>query len=166
MAGPGRLGSRNQKESAITRVVNSVFGFVKMAEFEILFVLFFVIAFLIFKDLKYSPDQHQGGELQTSNHSSPSNISTSHAAKCANSKPTVPPPTLSIDQCFTLVWKRQSVGKMKLNTDAAILGNEKKLGLGAKLCDHEAMVLVLVVWPSSSNFAPDVSETLFHSQRD
>ncbi|KAM6568374.1 hypothetical protein CsatB_016359 [Cannabis sativa] len=55
---------------------------------------------------------------------------------------------------------------MKLNTDAAILENEKKLGLGAKLCDHEAMVLVLVVWPSSSNLAPDVSETFFHSQRD
>ncbi|KAM6568373.1 hypothetical protein CsatB_016358 [Cannabis sativa] len=59
MAGPGRLGSRNQKESAITRVVNSVFGFVKMAEFEILFVLFFVIAFLIFKDLTSRPEYNQ-----------------------------------------------------------------------------------------------------------
>uniref|UniRef100_A0A803P6V0 Uncharacterized protein n=1 Tax=Cannabis sativa TaxID=3483 RepID=A0A803P6V0_CANSA len=127
MAGPGRLGSRNQKESAITRVVNSVFGFVKMAEFEILFVLFFVIAFLIFKDL------------------------------LANNVPSyfVDTPTF-----------HPSVGTVKLNTDAAILGNEKKLGLGAKLCDHEAMVLVLVVWPSSLNLAPDVSEILFHSQRD
>ncbi|CAB4302375.1 unnamed protein product [Prunus armeniaca] len=46
-----RVGSRNSNESALTRWVQSVFGFVKFAEFEILFVLFFVIAFLVFKDL-------------------------------------------------------------------------------------------------------------------
>lgn len=46
-----RVGSRNSNESALTRWVRSVFGFVKFAEFEILFVLFFVIAFLVFKDL-------------------------------------------------------------------------------------------------------------------
>ncbi|XP_062107710.1 uncharacterized protein LOC133818691 [Humulus lupulus] len=63
MAGPGRgvgrVGSGNRKESAMSRVVNSVFGFVRMAEFEILFVLFFVIAFLIFKDLTSRPEYNQ-----------------------------------------------------------------------------------------------------------
>lgn len=39
------------RESALTRAVNSVFAFVRLAEFEILFFLFFFIAFLIFKDL-------------------------------------------------------------------------------------------------------------------
>ncbi|TQD78019.1 hypothetical protein C1H46_036415 [Malus baccata] len=46
-----RVGSRNSNESALTRGVKSVFRFVRFAEFEILFVLFFVIAFIIFKDL-------------------------------------------------------------------------------------------------------------------
>lgn len=39
------------RESALTRAVNSVFVFFRFAEFEILFFLFFLIAFLIFKDL-------------------------------------------------------------------------------------------------------------------
>lgn len=39
------------RESALTRAVNSVFAFFRLAEFEILFFLFFLIAFLIFKDL-------------------------------------------------------------------------------------------------------------------
>ena len=34
-----------------TKAVNSVFAFVRLAEFEILVVLFFIVAFLIFKDL-------------------------------------------------------------------------------------------------------------------
>ncbi|KAF4356726.1 hypothetical protein F8388_010948 [Cannabis sativa] len=169
MAGPGRLGSRNQKESAITRVVNSVFGFVKMAEFEILFVLFFVIAFLIFKDL------FQIGLVEET---------FSETSRPEYNQLLVKKPEGGIQEGKTLWFPQHqlannvpsyfvdtptfhpSVGTVKLNTDAAILGNEKKLGLGAKLCDHEAMVLVLVVWPSSLNLAPDVSEILFHSQRD
>ncbi|KAF3616200.1 hypothetical protein FXO37_35167 [Capsicum annuum] len=37
--------------SILTRAVESVFDFVRFAEFEILFVLFFVAAYVIFKDL-------------------------------------------------------------------------------------------------------------------
>lgn len=46
-----RAGGRAGKESMLTRAVNAVFRLVKFAEFEILFFLFFVIAFIIFKDL-------------------------------------------------------------------------------------------------------------------
>ncbi|KAG8390750.1 hypothetical protein BUALT_Bualt01G0116000 [Buddleja alternifolia] len=42
--------------SLLTRAVNSVFNFVRFAEFEILFVLFFLVAFLIFKDLTSRPE--------------------------------------------------------------------------------------------------------------
>jgi hypothetical protein len=42
---------REKEESAMTRAVNSVFNFVRFAEFEILFFLFFFIAFILFKDL-------------------------------------------------------------------------------------------------------------------
>ncbi|KAJ0466418.1 hypothetical protein HanRHA438_Chr14g0630731 [Helianthus annuus] len=42
---------RRDDESEPTRAVDSVFRFVRFAEFEILFILFFVIAFIIFKDL-------------------------------------------------------------------------------------------------------------------
>ncbi|KAG8048030.1 hypothetical protein GUJ93_ZPchr0008g13532 [Zizania palustris] len=35
----------------LTRAVDKVFRFVRLAEFEILFVLFFLIAFVLFKDL-------------------------------------------------------------------------------------------------------------------
>ncbi|KAL7148479.1 hypothetical protein ABFS83_06G180900 [Erythranthe nasuta] len=42
--------------SFLTRGVNSVFTFVRFAEFEILFVLFFLVAFLIFKDLTSRPE--------------------------------------------------------------------------------------------------------------
>ncbi|EXB86770.1 hypothetical protein L484_007794 [Morus notabilis] len=62
MAGAGRAESRNRRErdeSAVTRAVNSVFRFVRLAEFEILFVLFFLIAFLIFKDLTSRPEYNQ-----------------------------------------------------------------------------------------------------------
>ncbi|KAF5811048.1 putative DnaJ domain, Chaperone J-domain superfamily [Helianthus annuus] len=44
---------RRDDESVLTRVVDSVFRFVRFAEFEILFILFFVITFTIFKDLLY-----------------------------------------------------------------------------------------------------------------
>ncbi|KAM0031169.1 hypothetical protein Hdeb2414_s0017g00505671 [Helianthus debilis subsp. tardiflorus] len=42
---------RRDDESVLTRAVDSVFRFVRFAEFEILYILFFVIAFIIFKDL-------------------------------------------------------------------------------------------------------------------
>ncbi|MFS8015321.1 hypothetical protein Hanom_Chr15g01354991 [Helianthus anomalus] len=42
---------RRDDESVPTRAVDSMFWFVRFAEFEILFILFFVIAFIIFKDL-------------------------------------------------------------------------------------------------------------------
>lgn len=49
----GRGGGRRDDDSPslLTRAVNSIFAFVKLAEFEILFILFFLIAFIIFKDL-------------------------------------------------------------------------------------------------------------------
>ncbi|KAG5540859.1 hypothetical protein RHGRI_020933 [Rhododendron griersonianum] len=50
---------RNQNESLLTRSVTSVFNFVQFAEFEILFVLFFVVAFIIFKDLTATPEYNQ-----------------------------------------------------------------------------------------------------------
>ncbi|KAL5715992.1 hypothetical protein ACHQM5_017739 [Ranunculus cassubicifolius] len=54
-----RQGFPNRTESALTRSVNSVFAFVRLAEFEILFVLFFAIAYLIFKDLTSRPEYNQ-----------------------------------------------------------------------------------------------------------
>ncbi|KAM7524353.1 hypothetical protein LguiA_014255 [Lonicera macranthoides] len=54
---PGRKGEED--ESLLTRFVKSVFALVRFAEFEILFVLFFVIAFLIFKDLTARPEYNQ-----------------------------------------------------------------------------------------------------------
>ncbi|KAF3577782.1 hypothetical protein DY000_02033263 [Brassica cretica] len=38
-------------DSILTRFVDSVFSVFRLAEFEILFVLFFIIAYVIFKDL-------------------------------------------------------------------------------------------------------------------
>ncbi|OVA01668.1 hypothetical protein BVC80_9073g109 [Macleaya cordata] len=52
---PGRVGAPRRSESALTRAVNAVFAFFRLAEFEILFVLFFLVAFLIFKDLVSHP---------------------------------------------------------------------------------------------------------------
>lgn len=46
-----RLNRRGEEGSLMTRIVSGVFEFVRMAEFEIMFFLFFFIAFLIFKDL-------------------------------------------------------------------------------------------------------------------
>ncbi|URD75830.1 hypothetical protein MUK42_33719 [Musa troglodytarum] len=48
------------RESLLTRAVSSVFAFVRLAEFEILFFLFFFVAFIIFKDLgKTHSRRHQ-----------------------------------------------------------------------------------------------------------
>ncbi|KAL3650124.1 hypothetical protein CASFOL_006527 [Castilleja foliolosa] len=48
--------SSSSTPSLLTRGVNSVFEFVRFAEFEILFVLFFLIAFILFKDLTSRPE--------------------------------------------------------------------------------------------------------------
>ncbi|XAR64884.1 hypothetical protein NMG60_11008770 [Bertholletia excelsa] len=50
---------KRNDQSFLTRAVNSVFAFVRLAEFEILFVLFFLVAFLIFKDLTARPEYNQ-----------------------------------------------------------------------------------------------------------
>ncbi|KAE9460917.1 hypothetical protein C3L33_07179, partial [Rhododendron williamsianum] len=50
---------RNRNELLLTQSVTSVFNFVRFAEFEILFVLFFVVAFIIFKDLTARPEYNQ-----------------------------------------------------------------------------------------------------------
>ncbi|KAK9086085.1 hypothetical protein Sjap_026496 [Stephania japonica] len=55
----GRPAVANRNESTLTRCVNAVFAFVRMAEFEILFFLFFFIAFIIFKDLTSRPEYNQ-----------------------------------------------------------------------------------------------------------
>ncbi|KZV35103.1 hypothetical protein F511_04408 [Dorcoceras hygrometricum] len=55
----GHNSSSSDQPSLLTRVVNSVFAFVRLAEFEILFVLFFLIAYLLFKDLTSRPEYNQ-----------------------------------------------------------------------------------------------------------
>ncbi|XP_047327927.1 uncharacterized protein LOC124931493 [Impatiens glandulifera] len=52
-------GGRDRKDSLLTRIVTSVFSFVRFSEFEILFVLFLFVAFLIFKDLTARPEYNQ-----------------------------------------------------------------------------------------------------------
>ena len=49
--GEGAYRHEVRRGSLLTRAVNAVFAFVRMAEFEIVFVLFLLVAFLIFKDL-------------------------------------------------------------------------------------------------------------------
>ncbi|KAF7831185.1 GRIP and coiled-coil domain-containing protein [Senna tora] len=49
----------NRRESALTRAVGSVFAFVRLAEFEILFFFFFVIAYVLFKDITSRPEYNQ-----------------------------------------------------------------------------------------------------------
>lgn len=49
--GDGDRRNADRRGSPLTRAVNGVFAFVRLAEFEILFLLFFLIAFLLFKDL-------------------------------------------------------------------------------------------------------------------
>uniref|UniRef100_A0A7N1A356 GRIP/coiled-coil protein n=1 Tax=Kalanchoe fedtschenkoi TaxID=63787 RepID=A0A7N1A356_KALFE len=55
----GNRSGRNANESGLTKVVNAVFAFVRFAEFEILFVLFFLVTFLVFKDLTSRPEYNQ-----------------------------------------------------------------------------------------------------------
>ncbi|KAF0898202.1 hypothetical protein E2562_001840 [Oryza meyeriana var. granulata] len=50
----GRGGGRGEP-GLLTRAVDKVFRFVRLAEFEILFVLFFLIVFILFKDLMSRP---------------------------------------------------------------------------------------------------------------
>nr|BAJ98575.1 predicted protein [Hordeum vulgare subsp. vulgare] len=52
-------GGGRRDPGLLTRVVDKVFRFVRLAEFEILFVLFFLIAFILFKDLMSRPDYNQ-----------------------------------------------------------------------------------------------------------
>jgi hypothetical protein len=47
----GGGGGGRRDPGLMTRAVDKVFRFVRLAEFEILFVLFFLIAFILFKDL-------------------------------------------------------------------------------------------------------------------
>ncbi|KAL9425716.1 hypothetical protein AB3S75_032640 [Citrus x aurantiifolia] len=54
-----RAGTRNKNESAFSRAVSAVFAFVRLAEFEILFFLFLVITFIVFKDLISRPEYNQ-----------------------------------------------------------------------------------------------------------
>lgn len=51
--------SRNGSESSGGGFLKAAFRFLKMAEFEILFVLFFVVAFIVFKDLTSRPEYNQ-----------------------------------------------------------------------------------------------------------
>jgi hypothetical protein len=46
-----RRGWGREDPGLLTRAVDKVFRFVRLAEFEIFFVLFFLIAFILFKDL-------------------------------------------------------------------------------------------------------------------
>ena len=48
-----------RNESALTRVMNNVFDFVRFAEFEIFFILLFLIAFFFFKNLTSRPEYNQ-----------------------------------------------------------------------------------------------------------
>ncbi|CAL4999888.1 unnamed protein product [Urochloa decumbens] len=52
-------GRRGDEPGLLTRAVDRVFRFVRLAEFEILFVLFFLVAFLLFKDLMSRPEYNQ-----------------------------------------------------------------------------------------------------------
>ncbi|XP_003574812.1 uncharacterized protein LOC100840751 [Brachypodium distachyon] len=51
----GGGGGGRPEPGLMTRAVDKVFRFFRLAEFEILFVLFFLIAFLFFKDLMSRP---------------------------------------------------------------------------------------------------------------
>ncbi|BBN02685.1 hypothetical protein Mp_2g17220 [Marchantia polymorpha subsp. ruderalis] len=61
-----RKSQQGPTPSLLTRAVESVFWFVRLAEFEILFVLFFVIVFLLFKDLTQQNLIHV--RMETSTH--------------------------------------------------------------------------------------------------
>ncbi|KAL0541529.1 hypothetical protein IC582_021581 [Cucumis melo] len=51
--------SRNGSDSSGGGFLKATFRFLKMAEFEILFVLFFIVAFIVFKDLTSRPEYNQ-----------------------------------------------------------------------------------------------------------
>ncbi|AQK51421.1 hypothetical protein Zm00014a_018225 [Zea mays] len=55
-AGAGR---RADDPGLLKRAFDRVFRFVRLAEFEIFFVLFFLIAFFLFKDLMARPQYNQ-----------------------------------------------------------------------------------------------------------
>ncbi|XP_074310705.1 uncharacterized protein LOC141646699 [Silene latifolia] len=57
--GGSRRQQQQQQQSWLSTLVDSIFSFVRAAEFEILFVVFFLIAFLIFKDLTSRPEYNQ-----------------------------------------------------------------------------------------------------------
>ncbi|OMO92436.1 hypothetical protein CCACVL1_06854 [Corchorus capsularis] len=57
--GTGRDIGKGRKGWTLTDAVNGVFELFRLAEFEILFFLFFIIAFLIFKDLTSRPEYNQ-----------------------------------------------------------------------------------------------------------
>ncbi|XP_065874567.1 uncharacterized protein [Euphorbia lathyris] len=50
---------RRRDDSLLTRMVNAIFRFVRYAEFEMLFVFFFISAFFLFKDLTSRPEYNQ-----------------------------------------------------------------------------------------------------------
>ncbi|XP_004500426.1 uncharacterized protein [Cicer arietinum] len=52
-----RVETRN--ESILTRIVEAIFAFVRHAEFEIFFFLFFFIAYILFKDITSRPEYNQ-----------------------------------------------------------------------------------------------------------
>ncbi|XP_050237963.1 uncharacterized protein LOC126687444 [Mercurialis annua] len=52
-------GNRRRDEPLMTRMVNSVFAFVNYAEFELLFLFFFLVAFIMFKDITSRPEYNQ-----------------------------------------------------------------------------------------------------------
>ncbi|GJN15652.1 hypothetical protein PR202_gb02586 [Eleusine coracana subsp. coracana] len=53
------MGRRREDPGLLTRAVDKVFRFVRFAEFEIFFVLFFIIAFILFKNLVSAPTMSQ-----------------------------------------------------------------------------------------------------------
>ncbi|XP_024015359.1 uncharacterized protein LOC18023635 [Eutrema salsugineum] len=57
-AGMNRVVMRRD-DSFLTRFVDSVFYFFRLAEFEILFVLFILITYVIFKDLTARPEYNR-----------------------------------------------------------------------------------------------------------
>ncbi|XVF20443.1 hypothetical protein REPUB_Repub12eG0000900 [Reevesia pubescens] len=50
---------RGRKGWTLSNAVNKMFEYFRLAEFEILFFLFFIIVFLIFKDLTSRPEYNQ-----------------------------------------------------------------------------------------------------------
>ncbi|GMI66104.1 hypothetical protein like AT3G14430 [Hibiscus trionum] len=57
--GMSRDSGSSRKGWSLTAAVDNIFEFFRLAEFEILFFLFLIIAFLIFKDLTSRPEYNQ-----------------------------------------------------------------------------------------------------------